>query len=44
MKLSEPIGLGPVSIDARSRKFENLAKRSQRGVARLGLTAKLDFT
>jgi hypothetical protein len=31
MKLSELIGLGPVSIDVGSKKIENLAKGSQRG-------------
>jgi hypothetical protein len=31
MKVSELIGLGPVSIDVGSNKFENLAKGSQRG-------------
>jgi hypothetical protein len=30
MKLSELIGLWPVSIYVGSEKFENLAKRSQR--------------
>jgi len=31
MKLSELIGLGPASIGIGSKKFENLAKGSQRG-------------
>jgi hypothetical protein len=31
MKLSELIGLGPVSIDVASKKFENLANKFHRG-------------
>jgi len=31
MKLSELVGLGPVSIDVASKQFENLAKEFHRG-------------
>ncbi len=42
MKRFELIDIQPVSIDVGLKKFENLAKGSQRG-ARLGVPTELDL-